>query len=223
MPNIKIMQSGPIPNHVEMVVVTEAAQLTLPGRLRRQAHPIVNSSTDAASADVQDFIQVTAPAGVVNNQTGKSTAKFRFKKNAAASSVAVIGCIYSAGWIVTADRDGQSLPGSHRNHFVRIRGGVPVCCDGVVQPFLCYRQPATMSHPALSLLKPGSEISAASTTVFFSNTAADDQLMLPSSGVYPGWSCDIILADGATNIRIAGAGQSINGGTVGGASTDKRR
>ena len=79
-----------------------------------------------------------------------------------------------------------------------------------------------MSYPALSLLEPGSEISAASNAVFFSNTAANDQLMLPSSGIYPGWTCDVILADGATNIQIkAGPSQSINGGTMGGASTDK--
>ena len=64
---------------------------------------------------------------------------------------------------------------------------------------------------SLVTLANNGSIPARAGSVFLSNKdVADATLALPSSGLVPGWSCNIIQEDGAAKIKLSSAG-SING------------
>ena len=67
-----------------------------------------------------------------------------------------------------------------------------------------------MSSATLSIVSPGGTVS--SRLVYFNNAAANDELLLPTSGVFPGWTADVVTAEPTLPVTIrAGKGGRING------------
>ena len=66
---------------------------------------------------------------------------------------------------------------------------------------------------SLSILKNGDTINASSGSIFMSNSAgaaADNVVTLPNTGIYPGWSCDIILETPANGITVSAGSMTVN-------------